>query len=144
MTRDTRRLHKERQLQAATERLLTGRAIHTDGTCDATTLAAEAGVSRQDLYRYYRPLLDDFRRHLRRIEESGAPTDRRAAALRRLAEELNQAAARAARYRLERDGARSERDANASRVAYLEQQNGLLRQQLEGAQSVSFLRRNDT
>ncbi|MFN2504399.1 MAG: hypothetical protein ABR540_09230, partial [Acidimicrobiales bacterium] len=119
MTGDERRLHKEREIRAAAERLLTGRAIHTDGTCDATMLAAEAGVTRQDLYRSCRPMLEEFRSHLRRIAESGAPTDRRAAALGRLREELSQAAARATRYRIERDGARSERDANASQLAYL-------------------------
>jgi len=143
MKNDERRTHNEGQIRAAIERLLTGHAIHTDGTCDATTLAAEAGVSRQDLYRSYRPLLDEFRRHLRRIEESGGPSDKRAAALERLGEKLNQVATRAARYRIERDDARGERDANASRVAYLNEQNRVLRQQTDRARSVPPVRRID-
>lgn len=143
MSRDQSRAHKERELRAAAERLLTGRAIHTDGTCDATTLATEAGVSRQDLYGRHRPLLEEFRSHLRRVEESGAPSDRRGAELKRLGEKLSQADARAARYRLERDDARSERDANASRVAYLDEQNTLLRRQSEAVRSVSPLRRKN-
>lgn len=143
MSRDQNRVHKEREIRAAAERLLTGRAIHTDGTCDASTLASEAGVSRQDLYRSYRPLLEEFRGQLRRLAASGPPTDRRAAELGRLAEQLTQTASRAARYRAERDGARTERDANASRVAYLEEQNRLLRQQAEGVKSVSHLGRKN-
>jgi len=59
MKNDERRQHNEVQIRAAIERLLTGQTIHTDGTRDVTTLAAEAGVSRQDLYRSYRPLLDE-------------------------------------------------------------------------------------
>lgn len=133
MSRDQNRAHKEREIRAAVERLLTGRAIHTDGTCDASTLATEAGVSRQDLYRSYRPLLEDFRAQLRRLAASGPPTDRRAAELGRLGEQLTQTSSRAARYRVERDGARTDRDANASRVVFLEEQNRLLRLQLEGA-----------
>ena len=97
----------------------------------------------QDLYRSSRALLEEFRSHLRRIEESGAPSDRRGAEMKRLGEKLSQAAARAARYRLERDGARSERDANACQVAYLEEQNRLLRRQLEAVPSVSPLRWKD-
>jgi len=144
MTAKERRQHKEREIRAAMERLLTGRAIHTAGACNATTLAAEAGVSRQDLYRSYRSLLGEFRSHLRRIEESGAPADKRGAQLGRLDEKLSQSAARAARYRLERDDARSERDANASGVAFLEEQNRLLRRQLDVVQSLSSLRRQES
>lgn len=140
MTTEERRRQKEGEIRAAMERILTGGAIHTDGACNASTLAVEAGVSRQDLYRSYRALLEEFRSHLRRIQESGAPSDRQGAELRALGEKLSQAAARAARYRLERDGARSERDANACRVAYLEVQNGLLRRQLEAVPSISPLR----
>lgn len=143
MSRDQSRAHKEREIRSAVERLLTGRAIHTDGTCDATTLATEAGVSRQDLYRSYRPLLDEFRGHLRRLGASGAPTDRRAAEVRRLGEQLTEITSRAARYRVERDGARTERDANASRVTFLEEQNRLLRLQLEGVNALSTIRRKD-
>ncbi len=141
MKNDERRRHNEVQIRAAIERLLTGQPIHTEGTRDATTLAAEAGVSRQDLYRSYRPLLDEFRGHLRHIEESGGPSDRRAATLDLLREKLSKVDARAARYRAERDDARGERDANASRVAYLQEQNRLLRHQLEGARSLAPIRR---
>src|SRR5205085_2018289 len=55
-----RRAPREDDIRRAMERLLAGRAVHTDGALDATTLAAEAGVSRQDLYRTYRPILDEF------------------------------------------------------------------------------------
>jgi hypothetical protein len=55
---------------------------------------------------------------------------------------MSQLAARSARYRIERDDARGERD--ASRVAYLQEQNRLLRHQLEGARSLSPMRRIET
>ncbi len=71
MKKDERRAHNEGQIRAAIERLLSGHAIHTDGTRNATTLAAEAGVYRQDLYRSYRLLLDEFREHLRRTKSLG-------------------------------------------------------------------------
>lgn len=59
-------------IKAAMERMLTGRAIHTDGTLDVSSLAVEAGVSRQDLYRSHRPLLDEFR-----LAKSTAPEPKR-------------------------------------------------------------------
>ena len=121
-------------------RLLTGQPIHTDGTLDVTTLAAEAGVSRQDLYRTYRPVLDEFREHLTRLAASGAPADRRAAEVERLKAKLSEATRRSDRYRQERNAARYERDANASQLAYFAQQNGQLRQHFEAATGVSPLR----
>ncbi len=53
MTTEERRRNKEREIRAAMERILSGGAIHTDGASNASTLAAEAGVSRQDLYRLF-------------------------------------------------------------------------------------------
>lgn len=140
MTGDDRRSGTEAALRAAMARLLTGQPIHTDGTLDASTLAAEAGVSRQDLYRTYRPVLNEFREHLTRLAASDAPADRRAAEVERLKAKLAEATERSARYRRERYAARQKRDANASQLAYLAQQNSQLRQQLEAAAGVSPLR----
>jgi len=140
VTGDDRRSRTEAALRAAMARLLTGQPIHTDGTLYAMTLAAEAGISRQDLYRTYRPVLDEFREHLTRLAASGAPTDRRAAEIERLKAKLAEATGRGARYRQERDEARRERDANASKLAYFAQQNGQLRQHFEAAAGVSPLR----
>ena len=139
MTPEERREGKERQIRAAMERLLTGRAIHAGDRLDVVGLAQEAGISRQDLYRAYRPLLEEFRAHRQRLEASTGATDRRTERIRRLSQELHEANGRAARYRAERDGARRERDANASRVAYLEEQNRLLRDQLDAEGRISNL-----
>ncbi|MGI8777834.1 MAG: hypothetical protein ACR2LJ_10750 [Acidimicrobiales bacterium] len=139
MGADARRASKEAQIRAAMERLLTHRAIHTDATLDVTTLAAEAGVARQDLYRTYRGLLEEFRVHVRRLEESGSTPDRRGAQIEVLKRRLAEAVGRAGRYRVERDSARHERDAAASQVAYVTEQNRLLREQLEAGNRVSSL-----
>jgi len=80
------------------ERMLTGRPIHTDGTLDVSALAVEAGISRQDLYRSHRPLLDEFRTHLRRLEAAGGNT-KQTEHVARLARQLDEALRRAARYR---------------------------------------------
>jgi hypothetical protein len=127
-------------IKAAMERMLTGRAIHTDGALDVSSLAVEAGVSRQDLYRSHRPLLDEFRAHLRRLEAAGGNT-KQTEHVARLARQLNEALGRAARYRGERDAARRERDINASQVVYLAEQNRLLQEELELVASVSPIRR---
>jgi hypothetical protein len=58
----------------------------------------------------------------------------------RLREQLRRANERAARYRAERDTARLQRDANASQVAYLDEQNRLLRRQVGVARVVAPVR----
>jgi chromosome segregation ATPase len=133
-------MSKETQIRAAMERLLLDRPIHTDGQLDATTLAKEAGVARQDLYRTYRDLLDEFRAHVKRLQEAPNAADRRTSAVEQLRNELEQVTARAARYRSERDGFRRERNVNASQVAHLDEQNRLLRQQLEALNPISPIR----
>jgi chromosome segregation ATPase len=133
-------MNKEDQVRAAMERLLLDRAIHTDGRLNATTLATEAGVSRQDLYRTYRSLLDEFRGHVKRIENSPAVSDGRTDQIERLKEEVDTLTGRAARYRRERDDSRHERDVNASQVAHLDEQNRLLRQQVNHLSRVTPIR----
>jgi chromosome segregation ATPase len=131
---------KEAQIRAAMERLFLHRAIHTDGQLDATTLAAEAGVARQDLYRTYRALLDEFRAHVQRLQNSPTVADRHTGQIQRLKEDLETLTSRAARYRAERDACRHERDVNASQVAHLDEQNRLLRQQLNELRRVTPIR----
>ncbi len=133
-------MSKEVQIRAAMERLLLHRAIHTDGRLDAAALAAEAGIARQDLYRTYRQLLDEFRAHVQRLEDSPTVADRRTDHIERLKEELETVTGRAARYRSERDACRHERDVNASQVAHLDEQNRLLRRQLNELRRVTPLR----
>ena len=67
--------------------------------------------------------------------------DRRGDRLERLAAQLQQASERAARYRLERDSARRERDTNGSQVLYLSEQNRQLRDQLNDTEGVISIRR---
>jgi hypothetical protein len=133
-------MSKEAQVRAAMERLLHDRAIHTHGQLDATTLAGEAGVARQDLYRTYRHLLDEFRAHVQRLQNPPTTADRHTGQIQRLKEELETVTSRAARYRAERDAYRHERDIIASRVAHLEEQNRLLRQQLNALRRVTPIR----
>jgi len=133
------RRDKGPDIRAAMERMLTGRPIHTDGTLDVSALAVEAGISRQDLYRSHRPLLDEFRAHLRRLESAGGNT-KQTEHVARLARQLDEALRRAARYRGERDAARGERDVNASQVVHLAEQNRLLRAELDLAATVTPIR----
>lgn len=121
------------------ERLLAGRPIHSDGTLDISTLAVEAGVSRQDLYRTHRGILEEFRSHLRRLDAAG-PRGRQSEHVDRLTQQRDDALGRAARYRSERDASRRERDVNASQVVHLAEQNRLLRAQLEAQTSVTKIR----
>lgn len=118
------------------ERLLAGSPLHTVGRLDATSLAREAGVSRQDLYRTYRNVLDEFREHLERLP-SGPAGDRRH--LEATAAQLREITERAARYRAERDAARRARDANASRIIYLTDQNLQLHEALSSLRGVVAL-----
>jgi hypothetical protein len=113
------------------ERLLTRRPIHSGGTLDVSTLAIEAGVARQDLYRAYRPVLEEFRVHLRRLEAAGSDHSRHSEQVDRIRRQLDAALGRAERYRTERDAARSERDLNASQIVHLSEQNRLLREQVD-------------
>ena len=135
-------MSKEAQIRAAMERLLLGRAIHTHAQLDATTLAAEAGIARQDLYRTYRHLFDEFRAHVQRLHNSPTTDDRHTTQIQRLREELQTVTSRAARYRAERDTCRQERDINASQVAHLDEQNRLLRQQLNELRRITPIRPN--
>lgn len=137
-------MSKEVQIRAAMERLLVDQAIHTDGRLDVTTLAAEAGISRQDLYRTYRHLLDEFRGHIKRLEDAPGRPDRQGEQIRHLKDQLDEVLGRAARYRGERNEARHQRDINASQVVYLDEQNRLLRQQLETALQVKPIRLDHT
>jgi len=122
------------------ERMLTGRPIHTDGTLDVSTLAVEAGVSRQDLYRTYRPILEEFRSHLCRLDVAGSGDNRHNERVTRLTRQRDEALERAARYRSERDAARRERDVNASQVCHLAEQTRALRDQLDAEQKVTSIR----
>ncbi len=128
-------------IRAAMERLLTGRPIHTDGRLDVSSLAVEAGVSRQDLYRTHRAILDEFRAHLLRVEAAGGNT-KQTEHVARLARQLDDALGRAARYRGERDAARRERDVNASQVVHLAEQNRTLRAALDAEAAVTPIRRS--
>jgi hypothetical protein len=131
---------KANDIRGAMERMLTGRPIHTDGTLDVSTLAVEAGVSRQDLYRAYRPILEEFRSHLRRLDAAGSGDTRRDERVTRLAQQLDEALDRAARYRSERDAARRERDINASQVCHLAEQTRALRDEFDAGQKVTPIR----
>ncbi|MGH2688115.1 MAG: hypothetical protein ACRDKW_04830 [Actinomycetota bacterium] len=127
---------KERVVRAAVEHLLSARDGGSDGMLTVSRLAAEAGVARQELYRSYRGLVEEFRDRVARRQERGVPFAPRASEFARLREQLDEATPRAARYRTERDGARQERDALASRLVYLDEQNRLLRRELEARSRV--------
>lgn len=122
------------------ERLLTRRPIHSGGTLDVSTLAIEAGVARQDLYRAYRPVLDEFRAHLRRLDTAGADHSRHSEQVDRISRRLDEALGRAKRYRTERDDARRERDMNASQIVHLSEQNRLLWEQVDAGARVTRIR----
>lgn len=128
---------KEAAIRAAMERLLAGAPLCSSGRLDVSTLAKEAGVSRQDLYRTYASILNEFRSQVERIRTVGPAATRIDPAAQ--AAQLRDAAERATRYRKERDEARRERDANASRVVYLQDQNRQLQEALNSFRGVATL-----
>lgn len=80
------RRQAEDSIRAAMDRLLRGQ-IPSGGSCDITTLAREAGISRAALYRSYGHLKDEFTRRLTQMQADGNLPDPRAAQIVRLKDE---------------------------------------------------------
>ena len=125
----------DRKIRAAMDRLLAGQPIHTDGHLHIKNLAAEAGLSRQQVYRS--PLRDEFEEHVARIRERGeAPTEPHLATIVKLREQLTAEKEKAARYRSERDEARRAQETFANQVRVLDEQNRRLEATLADAGKV--------
>ncbi|MGF7236029.1 MAG: hypothetical protein ACQSGP_13870 [Frankia sp.] len=75
----------EDRIRAAARALLRGE-LPPGGTCDLTTLARLAGISRATLYRGYPQLKADFDRQLADLKASGRTVDPRDAQITRLKE----------------------------------------------------------
>ncbi|MBO1417769.1 hypothetical protein [Streptomyces sp. FH025] len=78
----------ERRIRAAIDRLLAGQ-IPLGGSCDAKTLAREAGISRASLYRTWGHLKDEFEKRRSAAWAAGRQPDPREARIARL-REVNQ------------------------------------------------------
>ncbi|MFF7146110.1 hypothetical protein ACFZB5_33790 [Streptomyces nodosus] len=78
----------ERRIRAAIDRLLAGQ-IPPGGSCDAKTLAREAGISRASLYRAWGHLKDEFEQRRAAAWAAGCQPDPREARIARL-REVNQ------------------------------------------------------
>ncbi len=85
-TSPIQRRQAEDSIRAAMDRLLRGQ-IPPGGTCDITTLAREAGISRAALYRSYGHLKTEFTRRLAQMQADGNLPDPRAAQIVRLKDE---------------------------------------------------------
>jgi chromosome segregation ATPase len=84
---EEQRRQTEQRIRAAMERLLGG-DLAAGGRSDLSTLAAEAGVSRNTLYTTYTHLKDEFETRRERLRYDGAVVDPRSERIDRLAEEV--------------------------------------------------------
>lgn len=129
-----------RRLEEAAARILAGDAAVSDGKLTLKSLAIEAGVPRNYLYRSeYVTIAEDFERRADALRQSDQTPDKREAQIHRLRTDLADATRLSRRYREERETARGERDRAASQIVFLAEQNRLLREQLEGERSVTRL-----
>lgn len=129
-----------RRLDEAAARILAGDAAVSDGKLTLKSLATEAGVPRNYLYRSeYIGIAEDFERRADALRQSDELPDKREAQIQRLRADLAEAKRFARRYREEREAARGERDRAASQVVFLAEQNRLLREELESERSVTRL-----
>ena len=118
-------------------RLLAGQARRTDGRLTVSNLAAEAGLSRQQVYRS--PVMEAWRDATREPPATGQP-DKTQARIERLTDDLAAAQERAQRYRGERDEARAQATTLANACRALDEENAALRTALADARVVSPLR----
>lgn len=108
-------------IRAAMDRLLAGNSLHTDGQLHVKNLAAEAGLSRQQVYRS--SLLTEFTGHVERLRAREVePTQEHLKRIQRLQEELKTEREKAAKYRAERDQAIELNSALANQIQLLDSQ----------------------
>lgn len=137
---ETATQRNRRRLQDAAARLLAGNATVSDGKLTLKSLATEAGVPRNYLYRSeYVAIAEDFERRADTLRASSQVPDKREAQIHRLRADLAEATRLARRYREERDNARAARNQAASQIVFLAEQNRLLREELEAERSVTRL-----
>ncbi len=113
------------RIRAAMGRLLRSESIHTDGTLTVANLAREAGfMTRRPIYEAGEKsgdLVEEFRTHIRRLQEQEAtPHERYTAKIDDLEEKLRKEKEKSAKYRKERDDAVETRNSLAVAVAVLD------------------------
>jgi hypothetical protein len=118
-------------------RLLAGEAQRTDGRLTVSNLAAEAGLSRQQVYRS--PVINAWRDATSDPPPSDHP-DKAQARIELLTRDLAAAQERAQRYRGERDEARIQAKTLANACRVLDQENEALRAALADARVVVPIR----
>lgn len=137
---ETATQRNQRRLEEAATRILAGNATVSDGKLTLKSLAIEAGVPRNYLYRSeYLSIAEDFERRAEALRENDEIPDKREAQILRLRADLAKATRLAQRYREEREAARGERDKAASQIVFFAEQNRLLREELEAERSVTRL-----
>lgn len=140
MTEGAATQRNRQSLEAAAGRLLAGEATISDGKLTLKSLAAEAAVPRNYLYRTeYLAVARDFLQRAQARQERNEGPGVWAAQHERLRTAQSREALLAKRYRGERDTARAERDQAASQIAFLTEQNRMLREDLESERSVTRL-----
>lgn len=140
MSGETTTERNQRRLRDAAERLLAGQARTSDGKLTLKSLAAEAGLPRQYLYRdAYKAIAHEFDEGARRIlAQSGTP-DERVAEIERLKKERATAQDKASKHRRMARLAREEVRLAASQIAYLTAQNNALREQLDAHAAITSI-----
>lgn len=140
MTGETATERNQRRLREAAERLLAGRARTSDGKLTLKSLAAEAGLPRQYLYRdAYKAIADEFDEQARQVLSHSGTPDERLAEVERLQKELTATRAAAIEERRRTRLAREETRAAASQIAFLTVQNDALREQLRAQATISTI-----
>jgi hypothetical protein len=84
---EEQRRQTEQRIRAAVERILGGN-LPAGGRCDLSTLAAEAGVSRNTLYTTYAHLKEEFENRRERLRDAGSVVDPRSERIDRLTEDV--------------------------------------------------------
>lgn len=126
----------------AITRLLRGESRRTDGRLTLTNLAAEAGLTRQQVHRT--GLVDRWNRlKAEREEADGAPADANLAEITRLKELLAREREIKDRYRHERDEARTRASTLANVVRIQDGELAQLERQLQRTGRVVALRARD-
>lgn len=129
-----------RRIREASDRLLSGRARLSDGKLTLKSLAVEAGLPRQYLYREaYRDVTAEFEAHSKAVLARAGSPDERLAEIERLRVQLTEARGQAQANRADVRRLREEIRIAANQIAFLTAQNLALREQLHASAAVTQL-----
>lgn len=109
----------EIKIKEASQRLLAGNSLHTDGKLNVANLAKEAGLTRQQVYRSVS--VEDFKEQIARLEATQThPAEKNLATIARLKDELKEEKERSAKYRQEKADLKEENKMLAQEILLLD------------------------